>query len=373
MKILWFTWKDMEHPFAGGAEVVGETIRENLVRDGHEVIVLTADFGNPTDSNHKSDIYRNGVRIIRLGNQWSVYYRAYQYYKEHLHEWPDLVIDESNALPFFARFYVTQRSIYFIHQLARKVWFYQMFFPIHILGYLLEPIYVWMMRKSDTITVSKSTKNDLLRFGFEESRIHILSQSIRMKPIRSLEEVRKFEDPTLLYLGTIRPMKRPHEVIKAFYMLKKDIPNLKLIVAGMSVGRYGKKIEKMVKNSEYKDSIVYLGKVSEERKRELMENSHIICVTSIKEGWGLIVTEAASQGTPAVVYNVDGLRDSVQHNITGLVTEQNTPTHLATQIKKMLDDTTVYNRLQTAAYRYACSLTVEHMYETFKKHAGLSN
>jgi glycosyltransferase involved in cell wall biosynthesis len=227
------------------------------------------------------------------------------------------------------------------------------------------------MRKSDTITVSKSTKNDLLRFGFKESNIHILPQSIRIAPVHSLQSVQKFEDPTMLYLGTIRPMKRPHAVIKAFEILKKDIPNLKLIVAGMSVGKYGKKVEKMMYKSVYNDSIAYLGKVDDARKRELMENCHVICVTSIKEGWGLIVTEAASQGTPAVAYNVDGLRDSVQDNITGLITKENTPEDLAKHVAKVLTDPALYSRLQAAAFGYASSLTADHMYEIFKKHAGL--
>jgi len=40
----------------------------------------------------------------------------------------------------------------------------------------------------------------------------------------------------------------------------------------------------------------------------LLQKSHVLAVTSVKEGWGLVVTEANPQGTPAVVYNVDGLR-----------------------------------------------------------------
>jgi glycosyltransferase involved in cell wall biosynthesis len=65
--------------------------------------------------------------------------------------------------------------------------------------------------------------------------------------------------------------------------------------------------------SPFKADIEVLGRVSKEEKLELMQKSHALAVTSVKEGWGLVVTEAASQGTPAVVYNVDGLRDSVQH------------------------------------------------------------
>ena len=40
MKILWFTWKDMKNPYAGGAEVVNEQLAKRLVADGHEVTFL---------------------------------------------------------------------------------------------------------------------------------------------------------------------------------------------------------------------------------------------------------------------------------------------------------------------------------------------
>ena len=54
-----------------------------------------------------------------------------------------------------------------------------------------------------------------------------------------------------------------------------------------------------------------------------MRQASVILVTSVKEGWGLVVTEANSQCTPAIVYDVDGLRDSVQNGKTGVVVANN--------------------------------------------------
>ena len=50
---------------------------------------------------------------------------------------------------------------------------------------------------------------------------------------------------------------------------------------------------------------------------------------SIKEGWGLVVVEAASQATPSIVYNVSGLNESVKNGITGDVLLENTPKDMA--------------------------------------------
>ncbi len=77
MKILWFTWKDRKNPLAGGAEVVNEELAKRLARNGHEVIFLVGGF----NGGQKEEII-DGYKIIRLGNRWTVYWRAYGYYKK---------------------------------------------------------------------------------------------------------------------------------------------------------------------------------------------------------------------------------------------------------------------------------------------------
>ena len=55
----------------------------------------------------------------------------------------------------------------------------------------------------------------------------------------------------------------------------------------------------------------FFGRVSETKKRALMARAHVLVATSVREGWGLTVSEAALCGTRAVGYDVAGLRDSV--------------------------------------------------------------
>ena len=181
MKILWLTWKDKKNPLAGGAEVVNEELAKRLVTDGHEVIFLVGGFTGGT-----SEETKDGFKIIRCGNRWSVYFKAYQYYKKNLKDWSDLVIDEVNTIPFFAKFYVKQKNILFVHQLCRQIWFYQMFFPLSLVGYLLEPIYLWLLRDRKVITVSESTKRDLIKFGFKKENISIISEGIEIEPVTNL-------------------------------------------------------------------------------------------------------------------------------------------------------------------------------------------
>ena len=361
MKILWLSWKDIKNPLAGGAEVVNEELAKRLVQDGHEVVFIVGGYKGGT---HEE--IRDGFKIIRLGGRYSVYWHAYRYYKQNLVGWADLVIDEVNTIPFFAKFYVTEKNVLFVHQLAREVWFYQMIFPLSFIGYLLEPIYLWLLRDRVTVTISNSTKMDLQKYGFTSKNISIISEGIEISPLTTLTNVQKYECPTLLSLGSVRPMKRTLDIVKAFEKAKPQILDLKLIIAGDTSGTYGNKVLSYIKHSKYNKDIQLLGKITNEQKIEVMQKSHAIMVTSVKEGWGLVVTEANSQGTPAVVYNVDGLRDSVKDGITGTVTTVNTPKNLSDKVVTLLQNPTHYDTLRQNAWEWSKEITFERSYADFK-------
>lgn len=362
MKLLWFSWKDLSHPHAGGAERVNEEIAKRLARDGHEVIMLVAGFPGTI----KEEI-RDGYKIVRLGNRYTVYWHAYRYYKNYLQGWADLVIDEMNTVPFFCKYYVREQNILLSYQLCREVWFYQMFFPLSLIGFVLEPFYLWLLRDRRVITESESTRQDMLRFGFDKKCISIISIGILTSPVKSLDDLEKFQQPTLLSLGAIRAMKRTLDQIKAFELAKKQIPTLQLKIAGSADSRYGKKVLRRIAVSEYMQDIEYLGCVDETKKIELMQKSHLILVTSVKEGWGLIVTEANSQGTPAAVYNVDGLRDSVLNGKTGVLTKENNPTSLAKEVVALLQNGVRYAELRNIAWKSSGQFDNENSYSDFMR------
>ena len=77
-----------------------------------------------------------------------------------------------------------------------------------------------------------------------------------------------------------------------------------------------------------------------------MAKSHLLVHVSLAEGWGLVVVEAAAMGTPAVVYNVSGLSESVLNNKTGLICKKNSPECLAENIFTLLKDQSYYRQMQ---------------------------
>jgi glycosyltransferase involved in cell wall biosynthesis len=426
MNFLFLTWKDKKHPLAGGAEMINEELAKRLVQNGHKVIFLVAGF-----KGSEQEEFINGYTIIRLGNKWTVYWRAYKYYKNNLQNWADLIIDEMNTIPFFAKYYprfslpqkkpvpdlvaegagadigvkypfseknnagIISRiksplyrkesaeavaNILFVHQLCREIWFYEMFFPLNILGYLLEPIYLRLLNDRKVITVSESAKFDLLKYGFREENIQIISEGIELEPIvchsrPSLCHSReggnlfslKYKVPTILCFGSVRAMKRTDHIIKAFEIAKDKMPDLKLIIAGDYDNKFGRKVYKMAEKSRHSESIEFLGKASYDKKKELLQKSHVLCSASVKEGWGLTITEANSQGTSAVVYDVDGLRDSVRHNETGIVCEKNTPQNMAENIISLLEDKEKYEKLRFNAWQWSKEINFDKSYNEFIK------
>jgi glycosyltransferase involved in cell wall biosynthesis len=266
------------------------------------------------------------------------------------------------------QWYAKQKRVLLIYQLCRKIWFYQLPLPFSLIGYLLEPIYLFFLRKNKALTESQSTKDDLQIYGFKEKNINVFPICIDIKPLSSINNKQTFQDFTILSLGAIRNMKRTLDQIKAFEFAKKEIPELKMKVAGLPIGSYGKKVLEYITNSPFKKDIEYIGKVSIQEKIDLMKKSHLILVTSVKEGWGLIVTEAGSQGTPAIVYNVDGLRDSVDDRETGVIlNSKNKPEELAKKIIELHKDKKMYLKLSEKTLENSKKYTLTTMFEEFKK------
>jgi glycosyltransferase involved in cell wall biosynthesis len=167
-------------------------------------------------------------------------------------------------------------------------------------------------------------------------------------------------------------MKRTLDQIKAFEIAKTTIPDLRLIVSGGAEGKYGQMVLDYIKASPHASSIHYAGRTTEAAKLKLMQKCHAILVTSVKEGWGLIVTEAASQGTPAVVYDVDGLRDSVRPGVTGLIATANEPRALAASVIQLLATPADYQRLRQAGLEWSRTLTFDRVADDFSRVLGLS-
>jgi len=339
VRILILNWRDLKNPRAGGAEVLTHEIAKRLVSRGDHVEWFSATYpGAP--STEEVD----GVRIVRGGRQWTVHWQAFMRYRGNLRARFDVVVDEVNTVPFFTPLWADIPVFMLIYQLAREVWWYESPFPINALGYLLEPIYLRCYRRTPVFTISASTSNDLGRLGF--------SGPVTIVPIgvdASLQAVgRKAAVPTFVYVGRVSRSKRIGDILLAFANFRKAEASARLWVIGQGPPNYVRKLKMTADRLGLRRTVSFFGQLSAAEKNRRLGEAHVLLMTSVREGWGMVVSEANACGTPAVVYDVPGLRDSVRNGDTGLVVGA-TPEELTAGMLLLWRDKDLYRRLADQA------------------------
>lgn len=302
-----------------------------------------------------------GYRILRAGGRYTVYLKAREVYTEKLKGRVDLIIDEINTLPFFTIKYVREPVVALIHQLAREYWLLEVKPPLSWIGYFLEPKYLSLYRNTSTITVSESTRRDLERLGFK--RIRIVPEGLSVKPLEKLSE--KNGDPAVIFLGRLKKTKRPDHVVKAFKLVAKEVPDAELLLVGD--GPLKPKLEKLVERLGLEGKVTFYGKVSEEGKVELLTRAQALVFPAVREGWGLVVIEANACGTPAVGYDVPGLRDSIKHEVTGILVPSGDVKALAGALTNIITDSKLREKLSTNALEWSKQFSWDKVAEEFMK------
>jgi glycosyltransferase involved in cell wall biosynthesis len=157
---------------------------------------------------------------------------------------------------------------------------------------------------------------------------------------------RKEDSPTVVFIGRLKKAKLPHHALDAFSIIKREIPDAKMWIIGD--GYLRQKLESL----EGKD-VTFYGHVSNEIKYDLLSRAHIILVPAVREGWGLVVTESNAMGTPAIGYDVHGLRDSIRHDKTGIIIMEKSPEVMAQQAISLLRDSERLSRYSRNALEYS--------------------
>ena len=266
------------------------------MKRGHEVTVFCgAVAGRPAEE------FVDGVRILRRGSRIGVYREARRYWRREGDGQYDLVFDCVNTRPFFcSRFVRNVPVVAVIHQVAREVWRYETPWPISVIGrYLLEPAWLRAYRDVPVVTVSESSRESLAEYGLR--RVTVVPEG--WEPARPVP-VKKESVPTVVFIGRLSANKRPEHAIRAFGLTRRQLPEAQMWVIGS--GPEEARLRKMAG-----PGVTFLGRVPEEEKRERLGRAHALVATSVREGWGLVVTEAAASGTVAIGYDVAGLRDSI--------------------------------------------------------------
>jgi glycosyltransferase involved in cell wall biosynthesis len=343
--ILFLNWRDLEHPEGGGSEKYVHRVAEGLAERGLRVTLFCAAH----DRAATRDEVVGGVRVIRRGGRFGVYLRGLAYVRKHR---PAVVVDVQNGVPFASALVARCPVVVLLHHVHREQWpilFGRLF---GALGWWLESRFApWVYRHCPYVTVSAATADELGRQGIDLERITVVPNGLDPRPpVRSTRS----EQPRLVTLGRLVPHKRVEHAIDALARLRDRWPDMTLDVVGE--GWWDEQLRAYARECGVEHQVRFHGFVDEQTKHELLAQAWVHLCPSVKEGWGIVVIEAAGHGVPTVAYrSAGGLRESVLDGHTGLLVEDQD--ELTGAVARLLAETETRQTLGAAAQRRAADFT----------------
>jgi glycosyltransferase involved in cell wall biosynthesis len=159
------------------------------------------------------------------------------------------------------------------------------------------------------IVPSEFTRDELIREGFDRSRIHCVPLGVRVPDARAVvqscdESARhRAHRPYLLLPGTVEPRKDHATVLAAFERVRARY-GISLVVAGA----WGRPAREDTRRFA-RPGVVALGSVPDSTLDVLYDNAEIVLSASIYEGFGLTVLEGLAHGRPVVASDIPPHRE----------------------------------------------------------------
>ncbi|MEZ4653464.1 MAG: glycosyltransferase family 4 protein [Candidatus Eisenbacteria bacterium] len=353
MRILLLSYRDLEHPEQGGAEVIIHQIYQRLQERGHPVTFLTCRFAGGAE---RTEI--DGMEVIRVGNLYNFNFLAPWYARRHLQDRIDVVVEDLNKLPFYSPLFLQRPVLVNIPHLFGTTVFQQAAFPLASYVYAQEKTIPHVYRDCEFQVLSDSTGEDLQRRHIDPGQIHVIRSGIDHRFYRPPSENGQ-RGKVLLYLGRLKKYKCIEYPIRVLPQLARKHPEVEYWIAGE--GDYRDELAEIARAEGVADRVKFLGYVEGRAKQEMLHATRILLYTSPKEGWGLSVIEANATGVPCVASNSPGLRESVRDRETGFLVPHGDLPALADRLDQLLADEDLWRGMSQRGIEWAGRFSWERM------------
>ncbi|GAB2586697.1 glycosyltransferase family 4 protein [Kribbella endophytica] len=342
--VLLLNWRDTTNPEGGGSERYVEEVARGLAALGWRVTVLCAAYpGSPREAR------RYDVRYVYRGSKVTVYLRGL------LHtvlRGPDRVVDVQNGLPFFTRLVRRTGVVVLVHHVHEEQW--QVVYPgwRGRFGWWLESrVAPRLYRDCRYVTVSSASRDELVALGVDQQRVDVVHNGTDPAPARQIEQSGV---PTVVCVGRIVPHKQVEHAVDAIAAARAVLPDARLVVVGS--GWWEESLREYVASLGLQDAVEFRGHVSEDDKHAAYDEAWVQALPSLKEGWGLVVGEAAGHGVPTVAYrSAGGPTESVQDGVSGVLVDD--PAEFSATITALLLDESRRRALAAGALASAGNYT----------------
>lgn len=294
----------------------------------------------------------DGLDVHRVGGRYSYLVLAPRYYRDQRRAFEaDVVVEDLNKVPLFSPVWAGVPVVLLVHHLFGTTAFGEASPPLATATWLLERPLGKVYGKVPIQAVSPSTARDLVDRGFRPDRIEVIPNGVDLDRYHPAPEERRFEQPTVLYLGRLKRYKGVDLAMRAVALLRDRGIIVRYLIGGR--GDYEAGLRRLRAELNLQGQVELLGFVTEEEKLRLFRQSWVHVLPSEKEGWGLTNLEAGACGTPTVGSDAPGVRDSVLHGRTGLLVPHGDVHALASALERVLTDDSMRLRLGREARVFA--------------------
>jgi glycosyltransferase involved in cell wall biosynthesis len=294
--IVFIAWRDLANKDAGGSELLVDRLAHGMTERGNRVTLLCG-----------GDVGQRSYEVRRSGGTYTQFAKAPLAFRRYLRDC-DLVVEVCNGMPFLAPLWTKRPVVCLVNHVHTELWPLRFPRPISGIGRLTESaVMPWVHRRNLFLTVSASTFTALQEIGVATDRIRLICNGVEPGP----PPAPRSPEPMFLAFGRLAEYKRIDLLLRLWDRVRQ-VTGGRLVIAGDGPERA--RLESMAG-----PDVEFTGRVSEAEKHRLMSAAWLLLHPARIEGWGIVVSEAAVRGTPAIGFSVPGLRDSVVHNETGLL------------------------------------------------------
>lgn len=194
----------------------------------------------------------------------------------------------------------------------------------------------YILKKADRIM---STSNVMARQTrqFTDREIEVIPFGVDIGLFRPLSPCRD-EAFMVGNVKSLSPVYGIDVLINAFSIVRKANPGreVKLMIVGDGPCR--SEYEELCGTLGVKDSVVFTGRVPNERLPEYYNRFSVAVSLSRSESFGVVAVEAMACGCPVVTSDAEGFTEVVADGETGFVVPRNDPGAAAEAIQKFIDD-----------------------------------
>ncbi len=175
-----------------------------------------------------------------------------------------------------------------------------------------------------------------------------------------------------LYAGQLVEGKGVHTILEAASHLRTHRPDLdfKIDIVGSGVPEYEEHLARLIKKHRLHERVKFLGRVSREKMAEVYRRYDGLIFPSIwEEAFALTLLESMAGELPVISTATGGNREIIDDGETGLEFEPGNSAHLVTQMETLMTNTGVWRRLRENGRRLVSDkFTVSHMVGAVEKY-----